>query len=111
MTQTIDYKTPEGPFGFRNRKTGLTVMGVVLIVMGGLAGCMTILTPLGIAAGRRSSPAQFEMRDAVFILLMYALISAALIWGGIGSIRCRRWIRPLVLIMATLALLTGVITL
>jgi hypothetical protein len=112
MTQTINYQTPQGPFDFRDRKTGLLVMGIILIAMGAIAACLSVLAPIGLIVGRRANPsAQLEVRAAVVGLLVYALLSIALIWGGIGSIKCRRWIRPLVLVLGTLCLLVGVLTL
>jgi hypothetical protein len=109
MMQPIDYQTPEGPIGFRSRKTMLLVMGIILIAMGAISGCMGIVAPIGIIVSQKANPAvQHNVRDMAAGLGILVLVSIALIWGGIGSIRCRRWIRPLVLILGTLGLVVGV---
>lgn len=92
----IDYHTPANlpPRG------GLVGMGIVLIVLGSLAGCVAMTMPLAIVGNRmaaaRGQPTQ-AMGSIVLALLLYAAIATAFIWGGIASIRARRWVRPLML--------------
>jgi hypothetical protein len=43
----------------------------------------------------------------VVAVLMYAAIAAGLVWTGIASCRCRRWCRPIVLVIAWPSLVIG----
>ena len=44
-------------------------------------------------------------------MAMYGVVSAALIWTGIASCRCRRWVRPIILSLAWPWLVIGVLAL
>lgn len=101
MTQPIDYHTPGIPLDFKNRKTGLVVYGVFLILFGSLAGCLTIAVPITIVRGQGGETSAGGIISA---LLAYAGVATGLIWTGIGSIRAQRWTRPIVLIIGTITL-------
>lgn len=96
--------------GFKDRRTGLMVFGILLMVMGVFVAMMIPFMLLGqLMAGHvpgvEPTPARF-MLPAVF---MYLGLAVAFIWLGIGSIQCRRWARALVLIMSWMWLLMGVV--
>ncbi|HLL90909.1 MAG TPA: hypothetical protein VK324_16530 [Tepidisphaeraceae bacterium] len=110
MTQSISYATAEPVPG--NSRGGLIAMGVVSIVLGALAGCVAALTPVGLIV-QRMAPQQPvvapPVASVVSGMLIYVAVATALIWTGIGSCRCRRWCRAVVLVVAWPALVTGVL--
>jgi hypothetical protein len=56
------------------------------------------------------TPGAFDSRMMVPGMLVYVGLAAVFVWLGIGSIRCRRWARALVLILAWSWLCVGVIS-
>jgi hypothetical protein len=127
MTEPIAYHTPNEPLDFRNRKGMLLAVGIVMIIFGVFAGCLTaampfalvmqppgttttVVSPAGAKVTTTSGTAtnRFQVRAAIVAMAMYAAIAVGLIWTGIGSILARRWVRPIVLTFGTLWLVTGV---
>jgi hypothetical protein len=124
---SIPYDTPAEAhrLPFKDRRTSLTVLGVILLVLGGVCGCFGAATPIGMFiaatvpqvpsgwAVQSSAPSvtatttELDVRSMVFILLMYAILAAILIGAGIGAVRVRRWVRPVVLIFSWSWLVTG----
>jgi hypothetical protein len=109
MTQ-LDYVTPQGPIGFTNRKSGLLVFGIILIILGSLSGCLALLSPVALLFGPATAGAATpQARPIIVAVVMYALVAVAFIWTGIGSIRARRWVRPVVVVFSTILLLVGIL--
>jgi hypothetical protein len=109
MTQPIDYNTPNTPLDFRNRKGGLITFGIMLIVLGSCAACVSLMTPLSLFA-LPSQNDSLRIRSLISALMIYIAAAVGLIWTGIGSVQARRWVRPVVLIYATIGLVIGAIT-
>jgi hypothetical protein len=115
---------------FKDRRTSLKVVGVILIVLGAMAGCFSALTPVAIyvaaqaqasaqAAAQRAAPpgtttttmvpvAGADVRSMVMAVVFYAVAAAVQIWVGIGAVRIRRWSRPVMLVICYTWLVTGV---
>jgi hypothetical protein len=124
MTTPIQYETPVDArrLPFKDRRTGIIVAGVVLLLLGALCGCFSALAPLGMilaaVAPRRPPgtttapvPAPFEIdfRSAAAAVAVYLSLAAMLVWVGVGAVRLRRWVRPVVLVVAWTWLASGVI--
>jgi hypothetical protein len=110
MTQPIDYLTSINPLGPNNRKSTLLVWGIVLIVLGAGAGCLSLTVPLALLAPRAAGATpSMPLAQLMTAVGMYVSLSVALIWLGIGSIRCRRWSRPIVLVLCVLCLICGIL--
>jgi hypothetical protein len=97
---------PDAP-AYRDRRTLLIIFGVVQIIMGLLAALMVPLVALGafmsrLAAGGGLRPSQFMSSVAT-----YALIAAAFLALGIGSIQTKRWARALTLVTSWYWLIIG----
>lgn len=93
----------------RDRSTRLFVVGIFLIVLGCcsiLLGAFSAVTLL-ILPETPEAP-QYGVAQMVQGLLVYVGLGAALIALGVGSIRARRWVWPLVLILGWSWLAMGV---
>jgi hypothetical protein len=95
---------------FKDRRTGLLVFGILEMLLGALCVLMVGLMVLGQAMVSRTTGAAHNSRMLLPATLVYVALAAALVWLGIGSIRCRRWARALLLILAWSWLFVGVIT-
>src|SRR5687767_4274683 len=122
----ISYATAVDPrtLPFKDRRTSLKVVGVLLILFGSLFACFGILTPVGMfvaSMAAKQMPAtqraqmgialEPDMQTIALAGGTYLVIAAALIWIGIGSVRVRRWARPVLVVVGWTWLLTGVMSL
>lgn len=101
-----------GP-SYRDRHVGLLAFGIVQIVLGATAFGLAALTALSMLVFSKVAPAgppQITMRQVLPSLGIYVIGGAVLIVLGIGSVRCRRWARPITLIVNWVWLLMGTIT-
>jgi hypothetical protein len=109
----LPYLTP-GVRSFKDRSTMLTAVGICLIVGGCLAGCGTIAMPLALVLPRPRTPTGAapgpNWTQMVPGLVMYALAAILLITLGVGSLRKRRWVRPIILVVAWIGLIIGVMS-
>jgi len=79
------------------------------VAIGGVAilfGLLNLLLPL---AGEWVPGAAGKWRAALAGALTYGLIGGAFIWAGVGSIRHRRWVRSVMLVLAWSWLLCGIL--
>ena len=108
MTEAVS--TPEA--AFKDRKVGLVLFGVLLLLMAlgflGLAGLQllfTLSTDLLPEEATFGSPGLHAVTAA-----FYVAMGAGVAWLGIGSIRCRRWARAVTLALNWIALAIGLLT-
>ena len=126
MTQLpYQFEQPLPPIP-HDRRTGLIVFGIFALVIGGLAACSAIFTPLMLLMASAMQPGAGapaggggggtiivhgthpDPRRIPSAIMLYVVVAAAFIAGGIGSIRTRRWARPLMLSVGWTWLLVGV---
>ncbi|MEP6668872.1 MAG: hypothetical protein ABJF10_06960 [Chthoniobacter sp.] len=103
-------ETAGPPNGFKDRKTGLVVFGVLTALLGGLCALLVPLMYFGQAMAPQGTPQQ-NTQMLLPAALMYAALAAVLVWLGIGSMMARRWARALLLIFSWSWLIMGVISL
>ena len=94
---------------FKDRSTGLIVFGILEILLGCLCALLVPLMLLGQVMSAKATGGAPNFRMAIPGMMMYAMLAVAFIWLGVGSIRCRRWARALLLILSWSWLVTGVI--
>jgi hypothetical protein len=101
--------TPE----HRDRRAGLIVFGIVLIVVGvttALLAVMLLAGPLAMpGAGTVAAATRPADRTLVPAIVTYAALAVLFVWLGAGSILTRRWAPPLILTAAWLWLISGLI--
>lgn len=102
MTEAVP--SPPEPPAYRDRSTRLIVSGVFLCLLGCCAFLMALLTLASALLFQRhpkvQGASQLGLGQAVYGSLFYCGVGAVLLALGVGSIRRRRWARPLVLILA-----------
>src|SRR5579862_5052685 len=109
MTHPISYASaPE-----QSRHGGLIAFGVISIVIGSLSGCLALAVPLPLFIHNMSPPGAAPAPDVstiVAALILYGVFATAFIWIGVGSCKCRRWVRPIVLCVAWPSLVMGILS-
>ena len=135
---SIPYETAVDPrrLPFKDRRTSLKVLGVLLILFGSFSACFGILAPAGMFAAatfaprvspasapattapaatapvmRAATPMEMDYRTMALAAATYLIMAGVLIWLGVGSLRVRRWVRPVMLVVGWTWLATGVVSL
>jgi hypothetical protein len=93
---------------FRDRTVRLQLFGTLAVLCGGVCVVLGLLHLLLILVGGEES-LELDPASLVMSALTYGLIGAILIWAGVGSLRRRRWVRSLMLILGWTWLIAGVL--
>lgn len=101
--------TTGSPHSYADRKTGLIVFGILIILMGLICALLVPLMILGQSMAPQGSPGT-AMHTILPAALMYLGIAVVFIWLGIGSIMVRRWARALMLVLSASWLVMGVVS-
>lgn len=98
------------PPGYRDRSTGISIFGVVQVILGCLAALMVPFAALG-AFMSRLAPGAPAVRPAQFIsgIATYAFVALVLVTLGIGSLQKKRWARALTLVTSWYWMIIGVL--
>jgi len=94
---------------YRDRGTGLTIFGVVQIILGLLAALMVPFIALAAFMSRLAPGGAMRPGQIVSGVATYALAAAVLLTLGIGSVRMKRWARALTLVISWYWLIMGVL--
>jgi len=96
---------------FRDRKTRLTVFGILQIILGVLAGMMVPFVILGMIATSVSgheTPEGVGLTSMIPAIMLYTMAAVWFISMGIGSLKTRRWARAIILISSWYWLVCGI---
>ncbi len=93
----------------RDRSTGLSIFGVVQIILGLLAALMIPLVMLGVFLSHVGPGGGMHLRHMISGVATYAFIATGLLTLGIGSIQAKRWARALTLVTSWYWLISGVL--
>ncbi len=88
------------PLPYKDRSTGLIVFGIMTILLGCVAGLLIPLMLFGHAMAAKTTNLPPNYSTILPAIALYAVLAAALVWLGIGSIKARRWARALLLIFS-----------
>lgn len=94
---------------YKDRSTGLTIYGIVEIILGALAALMIPMMLLGAVFSRKIAGGGMPAGSYVSGICTYAFAAALLVTLGIGSIRAQRWAWALNLILSWIWLIVGVV--
>lgn len=98
MLHPIPYATPVQRHDLeKNRRGGLIFFGIITLLFGGLTALLTLLAAMASLFTFGPPPHPLHV---IFVLAVYGGVTLLGLWVGIGSIRCRRWVRPVVLGLA-----------
>jgi len=100
--------TTGSPYGYADRKTGLIVFGILIILMGLVCALFVPLMILGQSMAPQGSTGMTH--TILPAAVMYLGIAVVFIWLGIGSIMARRWARALLLVLSGSWLVMGVVS-
>ena len=103
-----EYEEIEQKPGFKDKKTVLTVLGILQIIFGSFCALMVPLMIFGMIASAvacRDTAQAVNIKMMITGILFYALIAAWFIIMGIGSVKARRWARALILLSSWLWLI------
>lgn len=113
--EPIPYATPVGPGLIENsRRGGLMAFGIVSILIGSLAGCMTLAMVVGMIFMARTvgawggSAPDLPVAQMIAGGVMYLAAAVLFIWAGVDSIRCRRWVRPVTISVGWITLVGSI---
>lgn len=95
---------------YKDRRLGLTLFGILWILLGLLMGAMALLLLVGFLAGAQGQPGAPPVRLIAPAGLLYIALGVAFITLGIGSIMATRWARALILVLSWFWLITGVLS-
>ncbi len=104
--------TAQNQESFKDRSGGLKAFGVVLIVIGGFNLLMIPLAVLGSIMSRTMDAGQsagYWVFSLLVNLLTYLFLGGIFLGIGIGSIRLKRWVRPVLLSIGWVWLLLGLL--
>ena len=98
---------PAAPPQYPDRSTGLTVFGIVQILLGLLCLLGIPFILLSAVMARKTMGGTMPAGSYVLSVVTYALLAGTLITLGIGSIRARRWAWAITLITSWIWLIVG----
>ena len=90
---------------------GLTIFGILTILLGCLAGLFIPLMLFGAASSAKTTTAPANFQTMLPVIAIYGILAVALVWLGIGSVLARRWARALLLIFSWSWLIIGLLAL
>lgn len=93
----------------KDRSTGLTIFGVLQIILGIFAALMVPLSMLGVFLSRLGPAGAMQPRQFISSIATYAFMSAILVTLGIGSVQAKRWARSLTLVISWYWLVLGIL--
>ena len=111
-TAAVPPAGPRIPPVFKDRRAGLIVFGILLLLMALLclgSAALQVLMLVGFESLIEGAQSELDPGVFGFAAAFYLLIAVVMAWLGIGSIRCRRWARALLLVLSALALVSGVL--
>jgi uncharacterized membrane protein len=94
---------------YKDRSTGLTIFGIIEIILGALAALMAPVTLLGAVFSRKLAGGAMPAGTYASGICSYTFAAVLLVTLGIGSIRARRWAWALNLILSWFWLIIGVV--
>jgi len=90
----------------------MTFFGIVAVGLGVGLVALGLLHPLlPLISGTLAGEPSLDTHAVWMGLLLYVSIGAVMIWAGIGSVRRRRWVRPIMLFVSGTWLIVGVFVL
>ena len=97
---------------FRDLSGRLKAIGIFQIILGSLSAFFALVM-LAMASALKYSDlqrAQLDPKSATMALTIYIIAAIFFIWVGVASIKCHRWVRPVVLSLMVPSLVMGVMT-
>jgi len=95
---TLSYATPGGPPSLEhNRRAGLIAFGVISLLLGAGSGLIALVVATLLIQEAGSRKPMGDIPELVLAVGTYSFFAFGFISLGVSSIKCRRWVRPMVL--------------
>lgn len=108
-SEAAPVKSTTSPIPYKDRSAGLIIFGILTILLGCLAGLFIPLMLFGQVAAAQAPGGPHVQSSILPAIFIFAILSIALVWLGIGSIMARRWARALLLIISWGWLIMGLL--
>lgn len=95
---------------FKDRRVGLIIFGVLVILLGCLCALFVPLMFVGQTFTAKQTGVAVNYRMIIPAVMIYGGMAVAFIWLGIGSTLCRRWARALLLVLSWCWLIVGIMS-
>src|SRR5688572_2895992 len=96
--------------GFKDRRTGLIIFGILQLLIGGSCALFIPLMFVGQMMSAKTTGTETSLRMILPSVVTYLILAVTFISIGVGSMKARRWARALSLIMGWSWLVVGVFT-
>ena len=106
---TLPTSTSSAP-DFKDRRVGLIVFGILVILLGCLCALLVPLMLAGQAFSAKQTGGAVSYRMIIPAVIIYGGMAVVFIWLGIGSVLCRRWARALLLVLSWCWLVVGIMS-
>lgn len=106
---TLPTSTSSAP-DFKDRRVGLIVFGVLVILLGCLCALFVPLMFVGQVFSAKQTGGAVSYRMILPAVMIYGGMAVVFIWLGIGSVLCRRWARALLLVLSWCWLVVGIMS-
>lgn len=95
---TLSYATPGGPPSLEhNRRAWLIAFGVISLLLGAGSGLIALVVTSILIQESGSRKPMADIPELVLAVGTYSFFAFGFICLGVSSIKCRRWVRPMVL--------------
>lgn len=104
----LPYQSPSTSFPDQSGR--YVAVGVILLVIAAFAALFTLLIPSVVLLQPQTVSRPEVIRSLVPAVMLYGGIFATAVWVGIGALRKRRWVRPIVQVLGVIWLLSGILS-
>jgi|GEM_PF-242501 len=98
------------PQSYKDRSVGLTVFGILTVLLGCVVAMFVPLMLFGQMATSKATGTSASLVTILPGVVLYGALAVALVWLGVGSTMARRWARALLLIFSWCWLVMGAMT-
>ena len=117
MNDSAESSEPsQQPATFKDRSGALKGVGCIQIMLGALFTCISPLTLISLIPAVRDATAEaggaaVDARGLFYGFAFYLVLAVFFIWTGVGAMKARRWVRPLMLCLSWGTLVMGSLSL
>jgi hypothetical protein len=85
---------------FKDKRGALIAVGVICFLVAACTGCFTLATPFAMLMPNAGAGRTLQMREMIPAAAVYLILTVVTVLLGLGAVRARRWVRPVLLAVA-----------